>query len=175
MKTTLSFKPKCYESKPKPPFEATGYELFYYAANVEDENGKTDVMVTLNRSEMWNCSELKGSSACYEFNGLTNSSIGMRMLPCPCAECIRGIYDACSNVRIVGDMKYQEMKHIAEVDVPDTLSMPLTSYTIAILKAFLKHHNIKLPRKQNKVDLISCITSSLGDFVLENENEENNP
>lgn len=176
MKTTLSFKGKCYDSKPKQPFEATGYELFYYAANEQDETGKTDVMVTLDRSQMWNCSELKGSSACYEFNGMENSFIGMlHLLECGrCRVRVLHVYavnmmNARTGTEIVGDMNVLEMKYIAAVDVPDTLTLPLNTYSIATLKAFLKHHSIKLPKKRNKINLIQCITDVLGQFILVNE------
>ena len=111
VKSSLRFIPKCYDHAPKPPFEATGYELFYYAANEIDEAGKTDVMVTLNRAEMWDSNELHGCSQCYEFVGMAplpdsnESHIGKRAFPCACENCLRDDYDACTNSHIVGHAK----------------------------------------------------------------------
>ena len=43
---------KSYASKPKPPFEATNYLLYYFAANEQDAVGKTCHFV-LDRTRMW--------------------------------------------------------------------------------------------------------------------------
>ena len=59
--------PKDYTRREKPILQATKYETYYVAANEDDEIGKRDVWLTLNRNEKWNCTTLKGSSSCYEF------------------------------------------------------------------------------------------------------------
>ena len=148
VKDTVVLKRRSYAAREKPPFEATGYELFYYAAHEADERGKTDVMVTLNRKQdMWDCTELKGSSERYEFVGMPLSSSGaytisMRILPCPCVCCSIGDYHLCINEEIVGEMQSDTMKFKEAPDCPDRLSLPLEKYTNDILKEFHKMYDL---------------------------------
>lgn len=172
----LVFEPQKYTSKAKPPFEATGYKLYYYAANEADEAGKERISFTLNRSDMWNCTVLHGSSNAYEFVGLprnvdNKNQIAMRWLPCPCKPCFEGDYNSCKNSNIVGDMEADEMKVILTAECPDRLDVPLTDYTVLVLKAFIVLHKEKLPKKQTKPELIRYISSDEELCLLINYND----
>ncbi len=141
----------------------TGYKLYYYAASEADEQGKERVAFTLNRADEWDCTPLKGVKNAYEFIGLPlsvdgNNQIAMRWLPCPCLHCFHAQYNSCVNKDIVGDMEADYMRWKAKADCPDRLDAPLSNYTIAVLKAFIKMHDHKLPKKQTKPDLIHYIT-----------------
>lgn len=178
VKRNLHHKAKCYASKAKPPFEATCYELYYYAANEADEIGKTDVMLTLDRSEMWDSSPLLGSSTCYEFVGMPplldgQHRIGMRQLPCPCAGCLRDDYDACSNRNLVSTMSFNVMRYKNRPEAPHRLALPLQQYTVDVLKAFAKLYDLKLPNLcTKKDDIITFISNSLA-MHIGNDDEPN--
>ena len=175
VKCNLKHKAKCYANKAKPPFEATSYELYYYAANEADEIGKTDVMVTLDRSEMWDSTPLLGSSTCYEFVGMPplpdgEHRIGMRLLPCPCEGCLRDDYDACSNRNLVSTMSVSVMRYKRRPEAPDRLVLPLQQYKVDVLKAFVKLHDLKLPHQcSKKDDIITFITNSLAMHIDNND------
>jgi hypothetical protein len=160
----LVFKQQNYYKSAKPPFEATCYKLYYYAADEADRVGKERSSYTLNRNNKWNCTVLKGSSAAYEFVGLALSPngahlIAMRFLPCPCAVCFNGEYHLCELSPIVGDMEADVMKPKEAADCPDRLGVPLTKYTNAVLEAFIKLYKDKLPKKKTKTALIQYIST----------------
>lgn len=168
---------RSYERREKPPFEATAYHLHYFAANAEDEVGKEGVSGTLDRTKMWNCSVLKGSSSCHEFVGLPRGNGGeyrikKRFLPCPCSQCRDELYHLCENVDIVEQMEEGTMKLINAVECPDVLTVPLSEYTIATLKSFIKlNNNNKLPSEcTTKPTLIRYITTNLAHYVARNGN-----
>ena len=93
------------------------------------------------------------------------SRIGMRELPCACASCLRDDYDACVLRNIVGTMNCSTMYFKEKAGCPDSLTLPLAGYNIPVLKAFLKLYNVKLPKTQNKADLILTITQFLPQYL----------
>ena len=136
VKDHLIFKPQAYNmNKAKPPFEATDYLLFYFAADEMDAQDKVCDFV-LNRSGMWDCTAVSGSSASYEFMGMPRSEIAMRTLPCPCEFCFAGRYTMCTNRDIVSTYNNTTVS-LRVVEAPELMQMPLGSnYTISVLKAF---------------------------------------
>lgn len=153
--------------------QATKFETYYVAANEDDERGKEDIWLTLNRNEKWNCSTLKGSSSCYEFAAEPRDNhdehiVYMRTLPCPCANCRVRNYGACTNIAIVGHMTAHVMTAAADVDCPDVLNAPLTDYTVPVLRAFITLHQGNVPAEATtKPRLIRHITDALAEFVVD--------
>jgi hypothetical protein len=173
VKKFLKFIAKTYSNdKAKPPFEATGYELFYVASDEQDEQGKTDVAMTLDMSTKWDCTPLPGCSTCYEFIGMqatvdNRNQIGMRTLPCPCEFCLCLSFELCVNKHIVEDMGFFEMSEVEFINSPNELEQPLASkYTVADLKAFILHHDLKLPKDCRKPALIEFINGQLAQFII---------
>jgi hypothetical protein len=167
----LIFVHQDYTNREKPPFEATNYLLYYYAANEADEIGKERISYTLDRKEMWNCTAAKGTMNTYEFVGLPPTTGGdfeilMRDLPCPCDSCLTGSYAECSNSHIVGAMENCPMKEIPPIDVPALLTAPINTNTIPFLKAFIKQYKDKLPKVQSKTALIKFITDELSEYII---------
>ena len=178
MKTHLILDKRDYKNREKLPFEATSYQLHYVAANESDACGKDDVTAVLNRTTMWNCNVVSGSSGCYEFLGLPRAENGdfkikRRLLPCPCLKCFEEQYDECTNVDVVGLMKSHTMREIAEVECPDFLTVPLDNYTVCEMKAFIKLYNNNIvPRHCNvKADFIRFIVDNLAEFINFCEND----
>jgi hypothetical protein len=133
----------------KPLMAATNYVLLYVASDEADALGKVDVDMILDRSTMWDCTVLTGSSSKYEFCGMDHvpaagaHNIGMRFLPCPCKHCYQNDFAACSNQLIVGVMEYSMMKYKASPVCHDTLEEPLEFYKNGVLIAFLKSNKKK--------------------------------
>ena len=71
---------KSYVNKPKAPFEATNYILYYFAANAQDVEGKTCDAV-LDRAQMWDTTQVPGCFSAYDFVGLPGCKLSMRILP----------------------------------------------------------------------------------------------
>ena len=167
--------PKDYSKRPKPIYSATKYETYYVAADENDELGKEDIWLTLNRKEKRDCTSLHGSSVCYDFLAEPHANhdehiILMRHLPCPCAECRSRNYGACTNKEIVGEMTAQELNYLAAVDTPDLLNTPLTQYTLPVLRAFIVMQQGAVPREATtKPLLITHITNTLADYVVDCE------
>lgn len=169
-KEVSTFTPKKYGTKAKPKFEATNYITLFVAANEDDERGKLDVALTLNRSEMWDCNVLKGSFSCYEFIGMMPypcgaTMIAMRNLPCPCEYCVDCRYELCFNRAIVGEMTFSEMKLKPPVECMEELALPLTQYTVAVLKLFIKNQGDKLPKDLRKPSLIDYVLRNFGELI----------
>lgn len=160
--------PRNLEKRAKPTFEATGHQLYYYAADEADEAGKNLVSVTLDRKEMWDCNTVKGSSSVYEFVGLKkcgdDNMMMKRTLPCPCDACFALQFGACSHRDIVGEFEFHEMQHKA-YDSPDMLEVPLEQYVVAVLKAFIKSHTGKNPKQTTKPELIRHIVDKYRDYI----------
>ena len=170
-KDILKLVPKHYEKKAKPSFEATSIMTLYVAASTDDEEGKLDVALTLDRTKMWDSNVVNGSSSCYEFIGMVpqlegKTSIAMRYLPCPCEYCVDCRFEFCSNRDIVGTPTFHEMKLKPPVECMEELVEPLTQYTVAILKLFIKNQGSKLPKCQNKLSLINYISQTFSNFVI---------
>ena len=171
-KKVVTLTPKLWLNKAKPPFEATRYQLYYVAANEADEQGKTDVWLTLDRTQMWNCNTLYGSKSCYEFIGIMptfdgKNQVAMRFLPCPCEHCVAFAFEMCLNRDIVENMTFEIMTLKAEVEEEEILAQPLNQYVVAVLKKFITSHHSKLPRRQTKPFLIQHILDNLREFVTE--------
>lgn len=167
VKDHLVFKEKAFLCKPKAPFEATNYILYYFAANEQDAEGKICDYV-LDRSKMWDNSEVPGCKKAFEFIGLPFSKLKMRDLPCPCAFCCRELYDRCTNRLIVSNFSELQMRRVA-FETPEYLHLPLEGnrlYTVGYLKAFMRRHDKRVPGSIKKDDLIQLIMTSLGDYLL---------
>jgi hypothetical protein len=158
----LIFKESSYQNKPKPPFEATNYMLFYFAADEKDAEGKECAHV-MDRSQMWDCTKLPGCSTAYDFVGMPDSLVLMRTLPCACGCCYSGLYDHCTNVDIVGSFADRPMRQI-HVDCPERLQEPLSAYTIAVLKAFARDHDVRVGSLAKPL-LIEFVRTSLPEFI----------
>lgn len=175
LKESSVFVPKDYSKRAKPIYSASKYETYYVAADENDELGKEDIWLTLNREEKRDCTPLHGSSFCYDFLAEPSENrnehiVLMRHLPCPCAECRNRNYGACTNKDIVGEMTAQELSYLAAVDTPDLLNTPLTQYTCAVLRAFIVSQQGPVPRVvTTKPQLIAHITNTLAAFVVDRE------
>ena len=160
--------PQHLDKRAKPPFEATGHQLYYYAADEADEIGKTLVSVTLDRKTMWDCNIVKGSSSAYEFFGLQkcgeDNLIMKRTLPCPCDACFALQFGECAYRDIVGEFEFHEMKYKA-YECPDILDMPLEQYVVTVLKAFIKKRTNKNPKQTTKPELIRHILHNYRDTI----------
>ena len=147
--------PGLYTKRPKRIFEATKYYVYYVAADKDDALNKEDVDLTLDRSQMWNCSVLNGSSSCYDFRGLPLQEDGQyriqkRFLPCPCYNCYNDNYNACLHLNIVATINTSIMKLVNAGDCPDILQVPLNQYSNDILRQFIKrYNNNKVPSQYN--------------------------
>lgn len=162
LRTHLKFERQNYDNKAKPIFEATGHELYYYAASEDDEAGKLFVSATLDRKLMWDCNLVSGSSTAFEFTGLQLSANNTNMvlkreLPCPCPECFQGRFPYCSHENIVGMSTLHVMKLASPVDCPDILVVPLNNYANKILLAFIKRKGGVIRPTSKKDDLIKYI------------------
>lgn len=167
VKEHLVFEPKAYMNRAKPTFEATDYMLLYYAADANDAVGKA-CNFTLNRSEMWNPSVLKGSSTKYEFIGLASSKIAMRSLPCPCQQCFAGTYAMCTNIDIVSTFLEKTMT-ITVIEAPEYLELPLApnrDYSKPLLRAFLQLHDVRLGGVMSRLAMIDLIHLQLSDYLI---------
>ena len=141
--------------------------LCYFAASAEDADGKEHHCV-LNRNEMWECSVVEGSSTAYDFAGKENSVISMRSLPCPCTSCQTDNPTECSNVHIVSTFHNHRMTLNISV-APEYLQLPLAennNYTVAILKAFLRQHGLRVPGGKRRAEYIQIIVDRLPTFLL---------
>lgn len=158
---------------------ATRYETFYVASDEDDELGKEDIWLTLNRKEKWNCTPVNGSSSCYDYIAEPRDNpneyvIYMRTLPCPCAECRLRNYGACTNKDIVGHLTAQAINFVDAVDCPDVLATPLTDYPVKVLQAFIVMHQERIPAGlTTKPRLITHITNTLAAFVVVGERADN--
>lgn len=176
----LKFDPQSLERRAKPTFEATAYHLYYYAADENDEMGKTLVSATLDRKEKWNCNALNGSSDAYEVVGLPQSADGStlvlkRHLPCPCQYCLTCAYAACQNEHIVGDPEVHEMKLLPPTDCPDILSVPLSQYTVKVLSAFITLRGGRTPNQTVRKDvIIKFIVDNYSDYINFHNNDDVN-
>ena len=176
VKSHLTFKPNTYSSQAKGPFEATGYHLFYFAADADDaaRRPSSDVSLVLNRSEKWNCTLLKGCQGCYEFIGPQNiektGQVIHRLLPCPCHNCYRQFYQQCTNKNIVDEISEQNVSLVEGEDCQDFLEAPLDNYSVATLKAFMELHNVRIfASAKKKSDLIKQIIEDLSHCVITSE------
>lgn len=169
------FNPRNYYSRAKGPYEATSYDVLYVAANEDDEKGKLRVSATLDRTQMWNCTELKGCKDCHEFVGLesieeTNvHSILMRKMPCPCQHCYMGFYNECVNIDVVGTMGTHQMIKKDAVDCPEFLTAPLDNYKNGVLKAFIIQHAGNFPKglKVRKAEMLRYIALHQAEYVVD--------
>jgi hypothetical protein len=159
----LIFVEQTYTNKAKPPFEATNYMLFYFAADAEDAEGKHCDYV-MDRTQMWDCTKLPGSSTSYDFVGMPRSLVKMRTLPCPCGFCCAGAYDYCTNIDIVNVFVDRPMRQI-HVACPERLQEPLNNYTVTVLKAFMREHGKRIPGGAGKPALIALVTAQLPDYI----------
>lgn len=171
-KKVVVLKPKTWVKRPKPPFEATGYQFYYVAADEADEQGKLDIMLTLDRSQKWDCKPLHGLKSCYEFIGIMptydgKNQIAMRFLPCPCEHCVACRFEDCLNRDIVENMSFHVMTPLEAVEDEETLAQPLTQYVVRVLKNFIKYHDMPLPRQPTKPNLILFIMNSLHEYVTD--------
>ena len=165
VKDNLDFIEHAHMNRSKPPFEATNYMLFYYASDEKDAEGKEFCTAVLDRSEMWDCSAVKGSSTCYEFAGRAETSIETRHLPCPCEYCSSHSDDMeCTNAHVVGNKTLHAMT-LVEYDDSEYIKMPLDNHTIRDLMHFIRSHKIPLPRDKKKANLIACIADNLAEFI----------
>ena len=64
----------------------------------------------------------------------------------------------CSNINLVGQLTFHEVKLLDKVVVPAVLSEPLMAYNGKVLKAFIKIHKIK-GKHSNKNDMCNLIRS----------------
>ena len=164
--------PQNLHKNAKGPFEATGYELYYYAANEKDEEGKTLVSTTLDRTQMWDCNTASGTNTSYEFVGLPEAAGGVhftsiRDLPCPCHSCRSINYAGCVLQDICGNVELRTMVFKAPVDCPDMLTSPLTVYDKNVLKAFIKLRSGKAPKENvRKNELIRIIVNKYREYVV---------
>ena len=174
MRDNLNLSEKSYLTKPKRPCEATNYILYYFAANAQDAEGKTCDYV-LDRSEMWNSTQVPGCKAAYDFVGMPRNRLSMRTLPCVCAYCCADRYGQCANVGIVGNFDEHSVS-LVEVDCPEFLQLPLEgnrTYSINVLKIFLRRHNVRIPSDvTRRNDVIQLVMQSLGQFLLPANNAE---
>jgi hypothetical protein len=165
VKKHLNFIEQSYLARSKPPFEATSYMLFYFAADARDAHGKHCDLV-LDRSQMWDCKPINHTNISYEFLGLPMSRIQLRNLPCPCENCFNEMYEICTNRCIVKAFKVVPLKQIV---AGEYLQLPLESnkaYTKAVLKAFLTQYNIRVPGTLNRHDLINRVLTHLVEYLL---------
>jgi hypothetical protein len=161
----LEFTSSNYESRAMPTFEATGYELYYYAADEADEAGKSMVSFTLDRDTMWDCNAVKGSATAYEFIGLPKCGddflLLKRTLPCPCENCYSRRYGDCAFVDITGEFDIHTMKLTQPTNCPDMLTVPLENYTIKVLKSFIRLRSGKNAKQgATKPELIKFIVDN---------------
>lgn len=164
-------KEKNWENKPKPPFEATNYILYYFAANAVDAEGK-ECDYVLDRTTMWDNTEVRGCASAYDFVGMPGSALTLRELPCPCSYCCTGRYEHCTNMCVVGEFRGIAMSAV-EYDCPEFLQLPLTGYTIKFMKAFMRKHEVRIPaRVTKKNDIIQLMMQTLGDYMLPENNAE---
>lgn len=156
----------------KGAFEATSYELYYYAAHEKDEEGKTLVWATLDRTQMWDCNLAKGTNSAHEFVGLPQAADGshfitIRDLPCPCSMCRSYNYAGCVLQDVCGDVKLRAMRYKTPVECPDMLTAPLTDYGTKVLRAFIKLRTGKAPKQSARKDnLIKCIVDNFSDSIV---------
>lgn len=156
----------------KGPFQATGYELYYFAANEKDEEGKTLVSETLDRTQMWDCNAAKGTNSAYEFVGLPQAGDGsyfitIRDFPCPCSVCRSMNYAECELQDTCGEIELRAMKYKEPADCPDILTAPLISYGVKVLKAFIKLRNDKVPGANvRKEALIKFIIDRYREYIV---------
>ena len=165
-------KEQTWETRPKAPFEASNYMLYYFAANAQDAVGK-DCDFVLDRTEMWDNSNVPGCSFAYEFVGMPGSAICMRRLPCPCAFCCGERYDQCTNPRITGAFRNIAMRRV-DVDCPEFLQLPLETnkaYTIKVLKSFIRQYEQRLPaRLTTRDEIIQFVMQTLRNYLLAPDN-----
>lgn len=168
--------PSIGEKYRKGQFEATRYELYYVASSVEDAEHKPadDVHMVLDRSKMWDSNAAETSSRCHEFVGFggAGDNLALRFLPCPCEHCCMpgahmGNYASCINKHIVGDVRTVRIDEKYGEASLDMLQEPLTQYTVAALKLFLKSKINKLPRmlRVRKQDYIIIIRIHLSELI----------
>ena len=162
---------KCID-KPKwekPAFEATSYQLYYCASDEDDARGKEDCHMILHREkDMWNCTTVEGCHGKYDFSAIAevadgdhNEKINMRFLPCPCWHCFRGNFGECLNEDIVGILTESKIMYTAPTIVPVELCEPLEKYTVAVLKGYIKRHDIHVRKgRHNKSEFIDAIRTS---------------
>lgn len=171
------------QDKEKPIFAATSYKLYYVAADEADARDKDDVFLTLDRTKMWDCNVVNGSSRCYEFIGQPVGADGKlritkRFLPCPCSQCRDASYENCLNNDVVTTTTTNVIKVREAEGCPDNLDVPLNQYTNGMLKAFIKlyHVNNKCPVElSTKPLLINYIMVNFSDHVsLAVEHNNNN-
>jgi hypothetical protein len=140
-----------------------------FAANATDAWGKEENCIAiLDRTQMWNCTAVKGSSSSFEFVGLRDSKISMRSLPCPCQSCFDNNFDACTNLAFTEEKVTQELT-LVEIVCPQFLTMPLDTITNPVLEAFLKMHGVKLPKSKKKSELIKTIMDTLEQYVINHD------
>lgn len=155
-------------NRAKPIFEASNYLHFYVAAGDEDAVGKECIFV-LNRKNKWDCTGVTNTNNSYEFIGLQESCIALRYLPCPCQHCSTFDYGCCDNKEIVGEMTMQEVNY-KEVDCPDVLIEPLTSYGNDILLGFMQANGVKIPARKVKAEYIAALRAKVPLLILEADN-----
>lgn len=172
MQDNLKFTPpQDLDRRAKPTFEATGYELYYYAADEDDEVGKTMVSGTLDRKQKWDSNGTLGSSTSYEFIGLPEgvggiNMITIRALPCPCHACASATYAVCKHLDICGQPELRVMRLAEPTDCPDILTVPLTEYSTKVLKAFVGLRGGKLSsRITRKDDIIKYIVDNYREYI----------
>ena len=171
-----TWKEKDWEKNPKPPFEATNYILYYFAANAQDAVGK-DCDFVLDRTEMWDNTQVPGCSSAYDFVGMPGSTLCMRALPCACAFCCANRYEQCTNRFYVGSFREVALS-VVEINCPEFLQLPLETNrlcTINVLKAFMRRHQKAIPaRVTRRDDIIRLVMQELRDYLLDpiNNNAE---
>jgi hypothetical protein len=75
-------------------------------------------------------------------------------------------YVLCCNRHIVGEMLTHDIKTKAPAVCPDILEVPISQYSVPILKAFVKMYNDnKLPKDQRKPCLIRFIRDNFPDCI----------
>ena len=167
----LVLKEQAYMDREKPTFEASNYLLFYVAAGDEDAVDK-ECIFALNRMNKWDCTGVTNTNLCYEFMGLQESCIALRHLPCPCQHCATFDYGCCDNKEVVGEMTMQEV-YYKEVDCPDVLVEPLTSYANAVLLAFMQANGVKIPTHKIKTEYIAALRGKVPHLILNNADDNN--
>jgi hypothetical protein len=150
--------------EPKLPFEASNYMLFYFAAGAADAEGKTCEYV-LDRTQMWDCTDVPGCSSCYEFVGLAANGLNMRALPCPCESCCSGQYEMCTLGDIVPAVSMLHMTAIS-TDSPEYLQLPLSQYNVRAMKNFMRRHEKRVPGGIRKEPLIELVQAQLFEYLL---------
>ena len=163
VRDNLTFERSEYAKRAKPPFEATAYILFYFAASVDDAQGKEHHCV-LNRNEMWDCTAVDGSSTAYEFAGKADSIISIRTLPCPCSCCQADDPTQCTNVNIVSTFRDSPIA-LVDNEAPEYLQLPLIQ-TVATLKAFLRRHNVRCNVGRNRAYYVQLVHDMLPAYLL---------